>query len=952
MSDTVVIVDDSMTVRMDLQEAFEAAGFQTLTCVTAAAARIVFASMPMDVVVLDVLLPDGDGVELLKELRAAPATAATVVLMLSGEAEVADRIRGLRTGADEYVGKPYDALYVIAKARELLRRRRGEGDAARPTVLVIDDSATFRNVMRQALEDAGYAAATAGTGEDGLRLAAEVRPSAIIVDGMLPGIDGTTVIRRVRLDAALRGVPCLLLTGSGELSAELQALDAGADAFVHKDEEIPVILARLAAALRGTATRTTGGPASLLAPKKILTVDDSPTYLQALADTLRDEGYDVIPARSGEEALELLAVQPVDCILMDLQMPGLDGRQTCSRIKAAPGVRDIPLIMLTGLDDRAAMLAGLAAGADDYIQKSGEFEVLKARVRAQLRRKQFEDENRRIREELLTESSQARAARELAETRATLVDQLERKSHDLELATQAKSRFLATMSHEIRTPLNAIIGMAGLLNDSRLSDEQREFAAIIRTSGDHLLTVINDILDFSSLESGGLSLEQRPFSMAGVTEEALDLVAGPAREKELELTYELAPNVPQTLLGDAGRVRQILVNYLSNAVKFTARGEVVVSVSARPADDGRYQINFAVRDTGMGIPRDRFDRLFHSFSQVDASIHREFGGSGLGLAICKRLAGLMEGRVWAESEVGSGSAFHFSLVAALPAESARVRWQAGEAQPLAGVRAWIVDDNDTNRHILQRQLQDWGMQTRDTGFPHEALEWAQRGDACDLAILDFHMPGMNGLQLAQSLHALRGASLKQMLLTSGLPVPDADAQPAGLLAQLSKPVKHKALLNTILRLFERRPVSNASPAPTPSPSGAGAANALRILIAEDNPVNAFLLRVLLERMGYDSEVAVNGVEAIEALRRDTFDVVFMDVQMPVMDGIEAARQIHKEWPPGQRPRIIALTAGVMADEIETCKLAGMDDFLAKPIDVELLVASLAACRRLGASDAA
>ena len=946
MSYTVVIVDDSMTVRMDLQEAFETAGFQTLTCVTAAAARAVFASMPMDVVVLDVLLPDGDGVELLKELRASPATVATVVLMLSSEAEVADRIRGLNTGADEYVGKPYDAQYVIARTRELLRRRRGEGDAARATVLVIDDSATFRDVMQQALESAGYDAVTADTGEDGLRLAAAMRPNAIIVDGMLPGIDGTTVIRRVRLDAALRGVPCLLLTGSGELSAELQALDAGADAFVHKDEEIPVILARLAAALRGTATRATGGPASLLAPKKILTVDDSPTYLQELADTLREEGYDVIPARSGEEALELLAVQPVDCILMDLQMPGMDGRQACRRIKAAPGVRDIPLIMLTALDDRAAMLAGLGAGADDYIQKAGEFEVLKARVRAQLRRKQFEDENRRIREELLTEASQARAARELAETRAALVDQLERKSRDLELATQAKSRFLATMSHEIRTPLNAIIGMAGLLNDSRLSDEQREFAAIIRTSGDHLLTVINDILDFSSLESGGLSLERRPFSMASVTEEALDLVAGPAREKELELTYELAPNVPQTLLGDAGRVRQILVNYLSNAVKFTTRGEVVVSVSASPAADGRYEVNFAVRDTGMGIPRDRFDRLFHSFSQVDASIHREFGGSGLGLAICKRLAGLMGGKVWAESEFGSGSAFHFSLVASLPAESARVRWQAGDAKPLAGMRAWIVDDNDTNRHILQRQLEDWGMQMRDTGHPNEALQWAQRGDACDLAILDFHMPGMNGLQLARSLNDLRGASLKQMLLTSGLPVPDADAQSAGLLAQLSKPVKHTALLNTILRLFERRVVSNGGPAPVPLPHGAARSKLLRILVAEDNPVNSFLLRILLERMGYDAEVVVNGAEAIEALRRATFDVVFMDVQMPVMDGIEAARQIRKEWAPGQRPRIIALTAGVMAEEIQTCKSAGMDDFLAKPIDLERLAAMLAVCRRL------
>src|SRR5664279_1936788 len=278
------------------------------------------------------------------------------------------------------------------------------------------------------------------------------------------------------------------------------------------------------------------------------------------------------------------------------------------------------------------------------------------------------------------------------------------------------------MSHEIRTPLNTIIGMAALLNKTPLTDGQREFAAIIRSSGDHLLTVINDILDFSSLESGRMPMEQRPFSVAGVVEESLDLVAGQARAKNLELAYELAPDAQQAVLGDAGRVRQILVNFLSNAVKFTSHGEVVVSISTSPAAGARQELHCAVRDTGIGIPQDRFDRLFQSFSQVDVSTQRVYGGSGLGLAICKRLAELMEGRVWMESEVGRGSTFHFSLVAAVPAEGPRMTWQAGESKPLAGVRTWVVDDNDTNRRILRRQLEDWGMQVQDTAVAQEALQ--------------------------------------------------------------------------------------------------------------------------------------------------------------------------------------------------------------------------------------
>jgi len=419
VTDTVLIVDDSLTVRMDLNEVFAAAGFRPVPCATAAEAREALARMRVGVVVLDVLLPDADGIEFLKEFRASPEGASAIVLLLSTEAEVKDRIRGLQTGADEYVGKPYDATYVVAKARELLRERRAGGMRDEAKILVIDASATFREELRGALETEGYAVITAVSGEEGLRVAADERPSAIIVDGTLPGIDGATVIRRLRLDAALRGVPCVLLTAAENKGAELFALDAGADAFVRKDEEISVILARLAAVLRQTGKPLTGEPRSLLGPKRILAVDDSLTYLHELEAALQGEGYDVVLAHSGEEALDLLAVQLVDCILLDLLMPGLSGQETCRRIKSAAVVRDIPLIMLTALEDREAMIAGLGAGADDYISKSGEFDVLKARVRAQIRRKQFEDENRRIRDELMRKELEAAEAKDTGPGRST-----------------------------------------------------------------------------------------------------------------------------------------------------------------------------------------------------------------------------------------------------------------------------------------------------------------------------------------------------------------------------------------------------------------------------------------------------------------------------------------------------------------------------------------------------
>lgn len=445
MKPCVLIVDDSLTVRMDLSEAFADEGFATIGCSTIAAAREACREAAFHVAILDVLLPDGDGIALLAEMKASPATANKPVLLLSTEDEVRDRVRGLKTGADDYVGKPYDARQVVSRARELISPGRGQ-TRERPLVVVIDDSATFRAEVQEALEQNGYDVAVEVNGEEGLRLISNMRPDAILVDQHLPGIEGPEIIRQVRTDGVLRRTPCLLLTASEERADEVRALAAGADDFVHKHAGCEIVLTKLTALLRRSrATATAPVLSSLLAPKRILAVDDSSTFLNQLCDELRAEGYDVVAAHSGAEALELLAAQPVDCILLDLVMPGMSGQETCRRIKAEPAWRDIPLIILTALNEAEAMIEGINAGADDYITKTGEFGILKARLHAQLRRKQFEDENREIREQLHRREMQALETLTLRQVNEQLERRVQERTAELartnESLRQSEERF-------------------------------------------------------------------------------------------------------------------------------------------------------------------------------------------------------------------------------------------------------------------------------------------------------------------------------------------------------------------------------------------------------------------------------------------------------------------------------------------------------------------------------
>ncbi len=663
-----------------------------------------------------------------------------------------------------------------------------------------------------------------------------------------------------------------------------------------------------------------------LPASQVLLVEDDLKLPEMLAAILQDANIALTHATNAADAMVMVRDAHFDLVLLDLGLPGANGFEFLKQLREAPETEHIPVVVLTAWNATSDKVRGFELGATDYLTKPFEPAELRARVCAALRAKRLQDELTQANRELT-------AARVNAET-----------------AARAKAEFLANMSHEIRTPMNGVIAMSSLLLETPLTHEQRGYVETIYASSDALLTIINDILDFSKIESGKLELETHPFDLRATVEDALDLLAAKAAEKKLDLAYQIEDGIPAQVLGDVTRLRQVLVNLLGNAVKFTARGEVVANVrvlsAPEPGGDATrpWHLHFTVRDTGIGIPVDRLARLFRPFTQADASTTRHYGGTGLGLAISKRLVELMGGKMWAESLPDKGSTFHFTLPFHAAPHAKRYALEGRQPQ-LADLRVLVVDDNATNCRILTLQTTKWGMVSRGANGAQQALEWLRAGEHFDLAILDMQMPGMDGLMLAREIRKLPNAAAMPLVLLASMGVHTShpDFASAGFASCLTKPLKPAQLFESLVRVISgtARPAARSSAGPAKLDPALAARVPLRVLLCDDNAINQKVALRLLQQMGYRPDTAADGVEALAKLDQQPYDLIFMDVLMPKMDGLEATRQIRaRQRDVAQFPNygtpivIVAMTASAMQGDREKCLAAGMDDYLAKPVRLE------------------
>jgi CheY-like chemotaxis protein/two-component sensor histidine kinase len=649
---------------------------------------------------------------------------------------------------------------------------------------------------------------------------------------------------------------------------------------------------------------------------KLLLVEDTEENLDILIAFL-SEDYVLSIAVDGFNALERVELDLPDLVLLDIMMPGIDGYEVCQKIKSNPVTKDIPIIFLTSQTDTESIVKGFEMGAADYVTKPFNEKELLARVKVHLDLKHA-----------LEEAEQAKEKAEQSE--------------------KFKSTFLTTMSHEIRTPMNGVLGMASLLMDTKLDSLQQEYIPIskwfadiidnLKSSGEMMLVLINDILDFSKIESGKMILEKHNFQLSNCIKDVYNLLSFSVAKKGIELIENIEQNVPKTIIGDETRLRQILFNLIGNAIKFTEKGEVFLNIKTIFQDNRHYTLEFFVKDTGIGIPSEKTNQLFKSFSQVDTSTTRKYGGTGLGLAICDRLVNLMGGKIWVESEEGKGASFFFTIDTT-----------ASETQPdpiqtaaLEGKRILIVDNNQTLTNVIASKCKSWGMLPCKAQSGNAALDefnktLYDKATHFDMVVLDMDMPDISGLDLAQMIqNHPETYGFHLVFLNPASQSNQISHQKEKTNAHfLRKPFREDSFYEQLIQCFSNKPATQqdhskeeeikANPQAKQNPQ-------LKILVVEDVLTNQTVILRFLKKMGYEADLANNGIEALKALDKQSYDIILMDIMMPVMDGVTATHEIRKKYDSDKHPWIVALTADAFEGKKEEYLSKGMNDYLSKPIN--------------------